>query len=259
MTLNRFIEKIKLTDDIKFILKKLQEHGQGYIVGGYIRDCIIGLEPKDCDFVTDIEYDKLLNIFKEYSPKEIGRHFRVIQIKLNNETYEIAKMRMDIGVPKNRNIQKIEFVKDIHEDLKRRDFIINAIAYDGRNIITIDDSIFLKNLNENKLTFVGNPDDRIKEDPLRILRYFRFLSTKGFEYDEKICEIIKKNKKLLNSTSKERIKKELNKIILSKYSYSALKLMKDYEILQEVIQELKDVVNLNEKNKNHCFTLYMHI
>lgn len=91
---------MKLDKNIKLILKILQENGQGYIVGGFIRDTLLGLEPKDCDFVTDIEYDKLLNIFKEYYPKEIGKHFGIIQIKIEGVHYEIAKMRQDKGIPR---------------------------------------------------------------------------------------------------------------------------------------------------------------
>lgn len=129
-----------LDKNIKFILEILQKNGQGYIVGGFIRDTFLGLNPKDCDFLTDIEYDKLLKIFKEYSPKEIGKAFGIIQIKVDNETYEIVKMRQDKGIPKNRKEQEIEFTKNIYEDLKRRDFTINAIAYDGEKFYYGDPS-----------------------------------------------------------------------------------------------------------------------
>lgn len=259
MVLDMFNDKIKLTQDIKFILNKLQEHGQGYIVGGYIRDCILDIEPKDCDFVTDIEYEELIKIFSPFSPKEIGKHFGIIQIKLNGITYEIAKMRQDKGISKNRKEQEIEFTNDIYEDLKRRDFNINAVAYDGKNIFSYDDLIFLNGYIENKINFVGNVEERIKEDPLRILRFFRFIATKGLFYDKETCEIIKNNKNLLNNISKERIREELNKILKSKYCSFTLKLMQDYEILQEIIPEWKDVINLDQKNKHHCFTLDIHI
>lgn len=259
MAFDIFNYKIKLTQDIRFILETLQKNGQGYIVGGYIRDLLFGVEPKDCDFVTDIEYNKLLEIFSPFSPKEIGKHFGVVQIKINGITYEIAKMRQDKGIPKNRKEQEIEFTNDIYEDLKRRDFNINAVAYDGKNIFSYDDLIFLNDYTENKINFVGNAEERIKEDPLRILRFFRFISTKGLFYDKETCEIIKNNKKLLNNISKERIREELNKILLSKYCSLTLNIMQEYEVLQEIIPEWKDVVNLDQKNKHHCFTLDIHI
>lgn len=107
------LEKIDLTDDIHFILSMLKENGQGYIVGGYIRDKLLGLEPIDCDFVTDISYDKLHSIFSNYCPKEIGKKFGVMQILLNGKSYEIAKMRQDIGMPEDRKEQNIKFTTDI--------------------------------------------------------------------------------------------------------------------------------------------------
>lgn len=122
---------IKLDFEIEFILKRLQTYGKGYIVGGYTRDYLLGIEPKDCDFVTDLDYSVLKNLFIEYSPKEMGKTFGIIQITINGKKFEIAKMRKDIGIPANRKEQSVEFINDIYEDLKRRDFTINAIAYDG--------------------------------------------------------------------------------------------------------------------------------
>lgn len=259
MAFDIFNYKINLTPDIKLILDILQKNGQGYVVGGYIRDLLLGVEPKDCDFVTDIEYDKLLEIFSPFSPKEIGKHFGIIQIKINGITYEIAKMRQDKGIPKNRKEQEVEFTNDIYEDLKRRDFNINAVAYDGKNIFSYDDLIFLNDYTENKINFVGNAEERIKEDPLRILRFFRFIATKGLFCDKETCEIIKSNKNLLNNISKERIREELNKILLSKYCSLTLNLMQEYDVLQEIIPEWSEVINFDQKNKHHCFTLDIHI
>lgn len=259
MAFDIFNYKINLTPDIKFILETLQKNGQGYIVGGYIRDLLLGVEPKDCDFVTDIEYDKLLEIFSLFSPKEIGKHFGVVQIKLNGITYEIAKMRQGKGIPKNRKEQEVKFTNDIYKDLKRRDFNINAVAYDGKNIFSYDDLIFLNDYTENKINFVGNAEERIKEDPLRILRFFRFIATKGLFCNKETCEIIKSNKNLLNNISKERIREELNKILLSKYASLTINLMQEYDILQEIIPEWSEVIDFNQRNKHHCFTLDIHI
>ena len=172
--------EIKLNHNIEFILNLLKEEGQGYIVGGFVRDIFLGLNPKDCDFVTDIDYERLKEIFKKFKPKEMGKHFGIIQIKIDGIPYEIAKMREDIGIPLDRKIQKVEFTKNIYDDLKRRDFTINAIAYDGEKFYFGEKS---KEDIENKvLRFVGDCTQRIKEDPLRILRYFRFLATKDLKY-----------------------------------------------------------------------------
>lgn len=255
--MNRKIS-IKIDNNIQFILNKLQQYGQGYIVGGYVRDSLVGYEPKDCDFVTDIEYDRLLEIFKEYNPKEIGKHFGIIQININGIDYEIAKMRQDKGIPKDRKNQEIEFTNDIYEDLKRRDFTINSIAYDGEKIYYLN-KMDLDDLENRRIKFVGEIDKRIKEDPLRIMRYFRFIS-RGFNaYDD--CDIHKviSNRELLKNISFERIRDEFNKILESKEIYSILQLMNETGILTIIIPEWETTINFEQRNKHHLYTVDQHI
>lgn len=238
---------MKLDKNIKLILKILQENGEGYIVGGFIRDTLLGLESKDCDFVTDIEYDKLLNIFKEYYPKEIGKHFGIIQIKIEGVHYEIAKMRQDKGIPKDRKEQEIEFTKNIYEDLKRRDFTINAIAYDGKEFYYGDENS-KKDIEEKILRFVGVCKRRIEEDPLRILRYFRFLSTKDLKYLIEDIEEISKYSQLIKELSSERVREELNKIIVGKNAHIILEILANEGILEIIIPEWKEYREDKEKS-----------
>lgn len=247
-----------LDRNIKLILDILQENGQGYIVGGYVRDVLLGLEPKDCDFVTDIEYEKLLNIFSEYSPKEIGKHFGIIQIKIDGVHYEIAKMRQDKGIPKDRKEQEIEFTKNIYEDLKRRDFTINAIAFDGEKFY-YGDSDSQKDIESKTLRFVGECKKRIEEDPLRILRYFRFLATKDLKYLDEDVEEISKYRELLQNLSVERIREEFDKIITGKNTYNILKILSDKKILEIIIPEWKDCRGFNQRNIHHIYTVDEHI
>ena len=249
--------EIKLNHNIEFILNLLKEEGQGYIVGGFVRDIFLGLNPKDCDFVTDIEYERLKEIFKKFKPKELGKHFGIIQIKIDGIPYEIAKMREDIGIPLDRKIQKVEFTKNIYDDLKRRDFTINAIAYDGEKFYFGEKS---KEDIENKiLRFVGDCTQRIKEDPLRILRYFRFLATKDLKYFPETIEEIKKSKNLIQNLSAERIRDELNKIIIGKNAYKVLKLMSENKILEEIIPEWSKTIGFDQKNIHHIYTVDEHI
>lgn len=249
--------EIKLNHNIEFILNLLKEEGQGYIVGGFVRDIFLGLNPKDCDFVTDIEYERLKEIFKNFKPKEMGKHFGIIQIKIDGVPYEIAKMREDIGIPLDRKIQKVEFTKNIYDDLKRRDFTINAIAYDGEKFYFGEKS---KEDIENKiLRFVGDCTQRIKEDPLRILRYFRFLATKDLKYFPETIDEIKKSKNLIQNLSAERIRDELNKIIIGKNAYKVLKLMSENKILEEIIPEWSKTIGFDQKNIHHIYTVDEHI
>lgn len=247
-----------LDRNIKLILNILQKNGQGYIVGGYVRDVLLGLKPKDCDFVTDIEYEKLLNIFSEYSPKEIGKHFGIIQIKIDGVHYEIAKMRQDKGIPKDRKEQEIEFTKNIYEDLKRRDFTINAIAFDGEKFY-YGDSDSQKDIESKTLRFVGECKKRIEEDPLRILRYFRLLATKDLKYLDEDVEEISKYRELLQNLSVERIREEFNKIITGKNTYNILKILSDKKILEIIIPEWKECRGFNQRNIHHIYTVDEHI
>ena len=249
--------EIKLNHNIEFILNLLKEEGQGYIVGGFVRDIFLGLNPKDCDFVTDIEYERLKEIFKKFKPKEMGKHFGIIQIKIGGTPYEIAKMREDIGIPLDRKVQKVEFTKNIYDDLKRRDFTINAIAYDGEKFYFGEKS---KEDIENKvLRFVGDCTQRIKEDPLRILRYFRFLATKDLKYFLETIDEIKKSKNLIQNLSAERIRDEFSKIITGKNAYKVLKLMSENKILEEIIPEWSKTIGFDQKNIHHIYTVDEHI
>ncbi len=119
----------------KEILEILNTEGKGYIVGGYIRDILLGFSPQDCDFATNIEYSKLKEIFSKYSPIEIGKSFGIIQIRYGERRYEIAKFRKEMAFSKLRNQVEIEFIDEIKEDLQRRDFTINGIAFDGEKLI----------------------------------------------------------------------------------------------------------------------------
>lgn len=249
--------EIKLNYNIEFILNLLKEEGQGYIVGGFVRDIFLGLNPKDCDFVTDIEYERLKEIFKKFKPKEMGKYFGIIQIKIGGIPYEIAKMREDIGIPLDRKVQKVEFTKNIYDDLKRRDFTINAIAYDGEKFYFGEKS---KEDIENKvLRFVGDCTQRIKEDPLRILRYFRFLATKDLKYFPETIDEIKKSKNLIQNLSAERIRDEFSKTITGKNAYKVLKLMSENKILEEIIPEWSKTIGFDQKNIHHIYTVDEHI
>ena len=250
------MKKINLSKDEKEILEILQKYGEGYIVGGYVRDSLLEIEPSDCDFVTNLDYSKLLEIFKDFSPKEIGKHFGIIQIIYNGKAYEIAKYRKDIGVPEDRKEQEIEFTNSIMKDLKRRDFTINAIAYDGKNFRYVEGAE--EDLKNKTLRFVGDPIVRIKEDPLRIMRFIRFLATKNLESAFEI-EKLKDYLYLLDKISMERIRDEFNKIILSKDIENALSILEKSGVLEYIIPEWSATIDFDQKNSHHYLTVDEHI
>lgn len=236
------------------ILNKLNKCGKGYIVGGAIRDILLGLKPKDVDFTTNLPYETLKKIFSEYTPKETGKSFGVLRIRINNIDYEIAKFRKDIyGKEK-----KVSFVDDIKNDLARRDFTINAMAYNQKEGI-IDLYNGQKDIENRIINFIGNAEERIIEDPLRVLRAFRFMSRLDFSLSENTIEAIKKQKDLLKNIPEERITMEFSKLLLGENIKNTLTLMKDTGVLELIIPEFKATYDFNQCNPHHNLDLFNHI
>ena len=236
------------------ILNKLNEYGKGYIVGGAIRDILLSLKLKDVDFTTNLPYETLKKIFSEYNPKEIGKSFGVLRIRINDIDYEIAKFRKDIyGKEK-----KVSFVDDIKNDLARRDFTINAMAYNEVEGI-VDLYNGQKDIENKVINFVGNAEERIIEDPLRVLRAFRFMSRLDFSLSENTIEAIKKQKNLLKNIPEEKITMEFSKLLLGKNIRNTLILMKDTGLLELIIPEFKATYDFNQCNPHHNLDLFNHI
>lgn len=239
------MDRIKLTKDIKEILNILNTHGKGYIVGGYIRDYLLGLTPKDCDFCTDIDYSKLKDIFKDYSPKEIGKAFGIIQIVYNGKSYEIAKLRRDVTFTSFRNIAEVEFINDIYEDLKRRDFTVNAIAYNGSNLIYLS-QVEIDDIKNRVLRFVRNGKKRIEEDPLRILRGIRIAGEKKLLILEKTKQEIKECKNEIKRVSIERVQDEFFKMLKGENSSNSFKSLYELGVFEELFPKTHKNIKLNE-------------
>ena len=236
------------------ILNKLNEYGEGYIVGGAIRDILLGLKPKDVDFATNLSYETLKTLFSEYTPKETGKSFGVLRIRINNIDYEIAKFRKDIyGKEK-----KVSFVDDIRNDLARRDFTINAMAYNQKEGI-IDLYNGQKDIENRIINFIGNAEERIIEDPLRVLRAFRFMSRLDFSLSENTIEAIKKQKDLLKNIPEERITMEFSKLLLGENVKNTLTAMKDTGVLELIIPEFKATYDFEQHNPHHNLDLFNHI
>ena len=247
----------ELNDDVEFILDTLNKNGEGYIVGGSVRDILLGIQPKDYDFTTNIAYSTLKELFKDYNPKEIGKHFGILMIKINGVHYEIAKFRKDIGILNGRYPESIKFVNEIAEDLKRRDFTINAMAYSRKNGL-IDLYNGSTDISDKLIRFVGDPGFRIKEDALRILRAVRFVSVLGFDLEEETKKAIFQSRMQLKKISKERIKEEFSKILLSDYVDKGLFLMKELGILEIIIPEIEMLYEFNQNNPHHHKDVFAH-
>ena len=245
------------------ILNKLNKYGKGYIVGGAIRDILLGLKPKDVDFTTNLPYGTLKTLFSEYTPKETGKSFGVLRIRINNIDYEIAKFRKDNYEEKDGlkiipEEKKVSFVDDIRNDLARRDFTINAMAYNQKEGI-IDLYNGQKDIENRIINFVGKAEERIIEDPLRVLRAFRFMSRLKFSLSENTVEAIKNQKSLLKNIPEERITMEFSKLLLGENIKNTLTLMKDTGVLEIIIPEFKATYDFNQCNPHHNLDLFNHI
>lgn len=245
-------DKFKENKEIIKILARLNnENSTGYIVGGAVRDTLLGITPHDIDFATNMDYSKVKELFSEYKCNETGKAFGVLRIKTENNEYEIAQYRKDITA------ESVEFVKDIEDDLSRRDFTINAMAWNEKSgLVDIFDG--KKDIWNKTLKFVGNPSDRIKEDPLRMLRAVRFIAKTGFKLDKESFDALKENAHLIREVAKERIHDELVRTLKQDNYINAVKIMKESGLLEEIIPEIKAQYGYNQNNPHHSFELWEH-
>ena len=203
------------------------------------------------------------DLFNKYNPKETGKSFGVLRIRVNDIDYEIAKFREDNyeekdGIKIIPEEKKVSFVDDIKNDLARRDFTINAMAYNEEEGI-VDLYNGQKDIENKVINFVGNAEERIIEDPLRVLRAFRFMSRLDFSLSENTIEAIKKQKDLLKNIPEERITMEFSKLLLGKNIKNTLTLMKDTGVLELIIPEFKATYDFDQCNPHHNLDLFNHI
>lgn len=210
----------KIPEDVKYIMNKLWNYStEVYLVGGCVRDLLLDKTPKDWDIVTDISYAEMTEIFSgsEFKIKETGNQFLVFNLNYNGNDYEIVNFRKDGYSSAGEYGRRPDEVTigTIQEDADRRDFTINSI-YFNKNGIKANYQSVLDIINK-KIRFVGNPDDRLKEDYLRGWRFLRFANTfknKGFTTDEKLMKAIRRNwDNIYNASNPTRVMLELEKII----------------------------------------------
>ncbi|QYE97467.1 CCA tRNA nucleotidyltransferase [Paraclostridium sordellii] len=207
--------KIKIPKDVEELIEEIYNNGyEAFIVGGCVRDSVIGLVPNDYDITTNATPNEIINIFKNYKVIETGIKHGTVTIIKNKSEYEITTYRIDGEYKDNRRPDKVEFTSNIKKDLERRDFTINAIAYNSK-VGLVDEFEGIRDINKKLIKTVGSPEKRFKEDGLRIIRAVRFSAKLAFEIDKNTMEAIYKNINLISGVSYERIQEEINKILLS--------------------------------------------
>lgn len=210
------------------IIKKLNNAGfEAYIVGGYVRDKILGKKSKDIDLCTNATPKEIAQLFPTVS--FAGEKYGTSMIKLKDNTYEITTYRKELYYLKNRTPENIEYIDHIDDDLIRRDFIINAICIDYKGQI-YDPLNGTKEIALKRIKAINDADSKIFTDSLRILRAIRFATVLDFDIDSELSKAIIKYKDNLSHISKETIKSEIDKILFSPNKMKGINLFKKYHL-----------------------------
>lgn len=200
-----------LPSSVEYVLSKLKENGyQAYVVGGAVRDFLMGKTPHDYDLTSDALPSQISDVFKEFYQEHSGEKHGTIRVIIDHKPIEITTFRCDEGYTDYRRPDNVEFVKDVYIDSKRRDFSINAFYYSEGHIYDFHEG--LEDLNNKIIKTIGNPSARFHEDALRILRAIRFSAKLGYEIESRTKTALLDCKEELNLIAKERILIELKEI-----------------------------------------------
>lgn len=247
---------IVLPKNVKTIIKILNTHNyEAFIVGGCVRDSVIGLTPHDWDICTNAKPEEIKKCFENFNTFDSGIKHGTISVVLDGEVFEVTTYRIDGTYSDNRRPDSVTFTSDITQDLARRDFTINAMAYNEKRGL-IDPYGGRNDLSDKIIKCVGNPDFRFNEDALRIIRALRFASVYNFEIDDETAKSIHKNADLLNNIAVERISVELNKLLSGN---GAEKILNNYrDVIAVFIPEIKPMFDYNQHTKHHNRDLWHH-
>lgn len=207
------MERITIPNAAELIISRLEEHGfEAYVVGGCVRDSIMGIPPHDWDICTSALPEQIIEVFSDLKVIPTGLKHGTVTVVLYGDEYEITTYRIDGEYSDNRHPEAVEFVKDLKLDLMRRDFTINALAYNHKSGI-IDYFNGVKDIHNKVIRCVGNPNDRFSEDALRIMRAIRFATRFSFEIEQETRKSLFAHQSLLRNISAERINSELTKTL----------------------------------------------
>ena len=250
--------KIEMPINVKKILSILYFEGcAGYIVGGCVRDSILGLIPNDWDICTNCVPKDMLHIFSSFKITLTGFKHGTVTVVIGGENYEITTYRIDSNYIDGRHPEKVTFTEKLKEDLKRRDFTINAMAYNDR-VGLVDYHGGLQDILDKKIRCVGDPLERFEEDYLRMLRGVRFAVQLGYSLEQNTFDAIKKLCRNIANISAERSREELNEILLSREPSRGFRLLNATGLLKYIMPELYICVGFDQCNPYHCKDVFDH-
>ncbi|MDP3995660.1 MAG: CCA tRNA nucleotidyltransferase, partial [bacterium] len=253
---------MRIPEEIKSTILQLKKAGfRAFAVGGCVRDMLLGIEPKDWDITTSAKPEE---IQKAFPGSFYENKFLTVTVLTESENpelkeIEITTYRKEAKYTDKRHPDQINFASSVEEDLARRDFTVNAMAIDLQNGKREILDIFggQKDLENKIIRTVGNPQERFSEDALRLMRAIRFAVTLGFVVEDETFQAIKKNAHLLEAISKERVRDEFVKIVMSKRAAEGIELLRESGLLKYIVPELEEGVNCSQ-NKHHIYDCYEH-
>lgn len=250
------METINMPDEARYILDTLKAHRyEAYLVGGCIRNSLIGLPVKDWDITSNAKPEVVRKLF----PKTIltGAKFGTVTVVVNKQNFEVTTFRSDGLYFDSRRPNEVQFTSDLITDLSRRDFAMNAIAYCYDSGF-IDPFNGIKQIEWRVIDTVGSASKRFQEDPLRMMRAVRFASQLGFLLSEEVASSIPVNAYRITAVSKERIRDELVKILLSDRAAEGIKMLYELDMLCLILPEIIDCINFNQHSDYHTKDIFGH-
>jgi tRNA nucleotidyltransferase (CCA-adding enzyme) len=216
----------------KEVIKTIKSHGkEAYFVGGFVRDLYLKRESLDIDITTSATPEEVMTYFNIV--KNTGRKYGTVTVIVDDFKFEVTTFRQDGEYVNNRKPEDVTYTLSLEEDLKRRDFTMNAIVIDENEEVT-DYFGGIQDIENKVIKSIGNPHKRFIEDALRMLRAFRFVSQIGFDIEQQTLEALKEQKHLIRNISIERVMVELNKLFLGPYKQKAIQYLVETTFHEEL-------------------------
>jgi len=248
--------KISIPDEVIYIIETLEKRGyEAYVVGGCVRNAILGKEPKDWDICTTALPDETKRCFEGCHIVETGLQHGTITLVLNQKPFEITTYRVDGLYSDNRHPDEVVFVSDLKADLSRRDFTINSMAYNPKDGF-VDCFGGMSDIESRMIRCVGEANKRFQEDALRILRALRFSSELDFDIEGETSAAILRNKNLLKNIAAERISGEINRLIVGRNAENVL--LSYASVVEVIVPEIKEMVGFPQNNPYHHMDVWRH-
>lgn len=247
----------RLPFQVETAINLLNKSGyEAFIVGGCVRDFFLGSSPCDYDITTSALPAQTKEVFSDFRIIETGIQHGTVTVIIKGMPLEITTYRIDGEYNDNRHPVSVSYTSKLEDDLARRDFTMNAIAYN--HIYGIADPFGgRKDIERRLIVCVGNPEERFSEDALRIMRAVRFSSQLDFRIEKNTSDCVFRMKNLLNNISAERIRTELDKCVAGKNVYEVL--MKYSSVIEIFIPEIHNSIGFDQKSKYHKYTVWEHI